>query len=168
MERWSTTAANLPSGYTVGQWHLSGWNPSCVDVHGVQRAEIEGTDLTGRDRSGTKWERTAPPGAMVVLFQQVPPEPEMQQERAEQLPTIWTETPTWPQNEEHREEEEAWPPDEEQMAEQKLAEEEWTSGMVRPRPKIERPELEEESIGIAEQPPLKEPQEAEEESKYGI
>lgn len=161
MERWSTTAAKLLASYAAGQQHFSGWNLSNVGVHGVQGAEVDGADLTRADLSGTEWETEAPPGA--IVFQQLPPEREMQPDRAEQLPTSWSETPTQPQEEERREEEEALPPDEEQ-----LAEEEWTSGMVRPEPELERPELEEEPIGIAEQPPLKEPQEAEEESKYGI
>jgi hypothetical protein len=96
----------------------------------------------------------------------MPPERPFEPEPPEPLTTSWPEIPPWP-DEEAREageavEEEWWPDEEQQAAE------EWSSGMLRPRPEPERPELEAEPIGITEQEPLVEPLEGEEESLYGI
>ncbi len=63
-------------------------------------------------------------------------------------------------------EEEEWPPPE--AADAQASVEEWTAGLVRPQREAEAPELEEESLGAEAQPAGKEPDEAEEEGRYGI
>jgi len=88
-----------------------------------------------------------------------------QEER--QPPPVWAEAPVeWPEEKERRDEEEGWPSTEEPEAQ--AAVEEWTAGMIRPELEAEEPEWEEEPPWNASEPLMKEPEEAEDEFKYGI
>ena len=84
----------------------------------------------------------------------------------EEPPVVWGEEPNTWREQRARWGEEEWLPEEDAVAEE--AAEEWTAGMVRPEVGVEEPEWEEEPPESASQPPMKEPWEAEDESRYGI